>query len=240
LDKHYRLSDEAMESIVNRFELIKAFKLGLRAATAKDKGLSTTGASGQNIADDQSIEEAKKAAQQIDEELGLIKKTNQSNFLSDEDFAGLQGIASKTYKNLAGDTLPYLSDKEVEYLSVRKGNLTAEEYRKIQAHVELTYNIVENIPFTKTLQNIPFYSASHHELLDGSGYPKGLKGEEIPLQSRILAVVDIFDALTASDRPYRRAMPPEKAGQILKADAEAGRLDPDVVNLFVDKKLYEL
>jgi HD-GYP domain-containing protein (c-di-GMP phosphodiesterase class II) len=99
---------------------------------------------------------------------------------------------------------------------------------------------VENIPFTKSLQNIPLFSASHHELLDGSGYPKGLKGEEIPLQSRILAVVDIFDALTAVDRPYRRAMAPEKAGEILKAEAEAGRLDHDVVNLFVDKKLYEI
>jgi HD-GYP domain-containing protein (c-di-GMP phosphodiesterase class II) len=128
----------------------------------------------------------------------------------------------------------------MEYLSVRKGNLTAEEYQRIQTHVELTYNIVENIPFTKSLQNIPFFSASHHELLDGSGYPKGLKGGEIPLQSRILAVVDIFDALTAADRPYRRAMAPEKAGEILKAEAEAGRLDSDVVNLFVDKELYKI
>jgi HD-GYP domain-containing protein (c-di-GMP phosphodiesterase class II) len=221
LDKNNRLSDEAMESIVNRFELIKAFELGFAGDRSGD-------------------EEAEKAAQQIEEELDLIQKTNRSNFLSDEDLATLQSIASKTYKNLAGDTIPYLSDKEMEYLSVRKGNLTAEEYRRIQKHVELTYNIVENIPFTKSLQNIPFFSASHHELLDGSGYPKGLKGEEIPLQSRILAVVDIFDALTAADRPYRRAMAPEKAGEILKSEAEAGRLDIDVVNLFVDKKLFEI
>ena len=242
LDKNNRLSDEAMENIVNRFELIKAFKLGLLRAGSK--GPSMAGASGQDRIHDGSAEttgeEAKRTAEQIDEELALIQKTNRSNFLSDEDLAGLQSIASKTYKNLSGDTIPYLSDKEMEYLSVRKGNLTAEEYRKIQQHVELTYNIVENIPFTKSLQNIPFFSASHHELLDGSGYPKGLKGDEIPLQSRILAVVDIFDALTAADRPYRRAMAPEKAGEILKADAEAGRLDADVVNLFVDRRLYEI
>jgi len=225
LDKNNRLSDEAMESIVNRFELIKVFKLGLFGAGTDDR--SSGG-------------ETEKAAQQIQEELSLIQNANRSNFLSDEDFAALQSIASKTYNNLAGDTIPYLSDKEVEYLSVRKGNLTAEEYRRIQTHVELTYNIVENIPFTKSLRNVPFFSASHHELLDGSGYPKGLKGEEIPLQSRILAVVDIFDALTAADRPYRRAMAPEKAGEILKAEAKAGRLDDDVVNLFVDKKLYEI
>jgi len=239
LDKNNRLSDEAMESIVNRFELIKAFKLGFVGAGTKDP--STTHPSGQEGTDDRSGgEEAEKAVQQIEEELSLVHKANRSNFLSDEDLAALQSIASKTYKNLAGDTIPYLSDKEMEYLSVRKGNLTADEYRKIQTHVELTYNIVENIPFTKSLQNIPFFSASHHELLDGSGYPKGLKGEEIPLQPRILAVVDIFDALTAADRPYRRAMAPEKAGEILKAEAKAGRLDNDVVNLFVDKKLYQI
>jgi HD-GYP domain-containing protein (c-di-GMP phosphodiesterase class II) len=226
LDKNNRLSDEAMESIINRFELIKAFSLGFMEADTK--GSSTTEPSGEE------------AARQIEEELSLIQKANTSNFLSDEDLAALQSVASKTYKNLAGDTIPYLSDKEMEYLSVRKGNLTAEEYRRIQTHVELTYNIVENIPFTKSLQNIPFFSASHHELLDGSGYPKGLKGEEIPIQSRILAVVDIFDALTAADRPYRRAMAPEKAGEILKAEAKAGRLDSDVVNLFVDKELYEI
>jgi HD-GYP domain-containing protein (c-di-GMP phosphodiesterase class II) len=224
LDKNNRLSDEAMESIVNRFELIKAFNLCFK----DDRSHERTG------------EEAERAVRQIEEELSLIQKTNRSNFLSDEDFAGLQNIASKTYENLAGETIPYLSDKEMEYLSVRKGNLTAEEYHKIQTHVELTYDIVENIPFTRSLQNIPFFSASHHELLDGSGYPKGLKGEEIPLQSRILAVVDIFDALTAADRPYRRAMSPQKAGDILKAEAEAGRLDADIVNLFVDKKLYEI
>jgi HD-GYP domain-containing protein (c-di-GMP phosphodiesterase class II) len=234
LDKNNRLSDEAMESIVNRFELIKAVELGLAGPDSK----SLSGQEGPG--EGSSGEEAEKAAQQIEEELRLIQKANQSNFLSDEDLAALQSIASKTYKNLAGDTIPYLSDKEMEYLCVRKGNLTAEEYRKIQTHVEHTYNIVENIPFTKSLQNIPLFSASHHELLDGSGYPKGLKGEEIPLQSRILAVVDIFDALTAVDRPYRRAMAPEKAGEILKAEAKAGRLDHDVVNLFVDRKLYEI
>ncbi|MBW1858808.1 MAG: GAF domain-containing protein [Deltaproteobacteria bacterium] len=242
LDKNNRLSDEAMESIVNRFELIKAFKLCFVGEGTRDR--STTEPSGQGGREERSIdgagEESGKAVQQIQEELNLIQNTNRSNFLSDEDLAALQVIASKTYKNLAGDTIPYLSDKEVEYLSVRKGNLTAEEYRRIQTHVELTYNIVENIPFTKSLQNVPFFSASHHELLDGSGYPKGLKGEEIPLQSRILAVVDIFDALTAADRPYRRAMASEKASEILKAEAEAGRLDDDVVNLFVDQKLYEI
>ena len=90
------------------------------------------------------------------------------------------------------------------------------------------------------MKNVPLFSASHHELLDGTGYPRGLKGEEIPVQARILAAVDVFDALTAADRPYRRAISPEKSGEILKAEAEAGRLDKDIVNLFLDKELYKI
>ena len=87
------------------------------------------------------------------------------------------------------------------------------------------------------LQNFCF---RNHELLDGSGYPRGLKGDDIPLQARILAVVDIFDALTAADRPYRRAIPAEKAGEILKAEAKGGRLDTHIVDLFLEKRLYEI
>lgn len=244
LDKNNRLTDEAMESIVNRFELIKALKLNLidRGTGNRDPSSGETSVLERedDPSNDRTGQEVGKIAQQLEDELSLIKKANQSNFLSDEDFATLQSIASKTYENLSGNTIPYLSEKELEYLSVRKGNLTAEEYKRIQTHVELTYSIVKNIPFTKTLKNVPLFSASHHELLDGSGYPSGLKGDDIPLQSRILAAVDIFDALTAADRPYRRATPTEKAGEILKAEAEAGRLDKDVVNLFVDKKLYEI
>jgi HD-GYP domain-containing protein (c-di-GMP phosphodiesterase class II) len=244
LDKNNRLSDDTMESIVSRFELIKALALNRiyrDGGAERDPGQEASGAEGRNDPSNDAVtQEITNLEQEMEEELGLIQKVNRSNFLSDEDFAALQNIACKTFKNLAGDTIPYLSTKEMEFLSVRKGNLTAEEYKRIQTHVELTYNIVKNIPFTKPLKNVPFFSASHHELLDGSGYPRGLQGDDIPLQSRILAVVDIFDALTAADRPYRRAMPREKAGEILKAEAKAGRLDTDVVNLFVDKRLYEI
>ncbi|UCD86466.1 MAG: GAF domain-containing protein [Desulfobacterales bacterium] len=244
LDKNNRLTGEAMESIVNRFELIKAIHLNRmyrEGASVEDSNPKASASEGKDDSlNDPRSEEIRKLEGQLEEELSLIQKTNRSSILSDEDLSALQNIASKTYEDLSGDTIPYLSQKELEYLSVRKGNLTAEEYKRIQTHVELTYNIVKNIPFTRSLKGVPLFSASHHELLDGSGYPKGLKGDEIPLQSRILAVVDIFDALTAADRPYRRAMPPEKAGGILQEEANAGRLDTDIVNLFLDKKLYEI
>ena len=183
--------------------------------------------------------EAEDAEQELERELRFISKVNRSPSLSDEHLKTLEEIASKTYEDRHGHARPYLTDKEVECLSVKQGNLTDEEYKRIQTHVEHTFNIVKNIPFTKTLKNVPFFSASHHEFLDGTGYPRGLTSEELPLQARILAVADIFDALTAVDRPYRSAMPPSKACQALKAHAKAGRLDRDVVNLFIEKALYE-
>ena len=239
LDKKNRLSDEAMEAIVNRFELIKALKLN-RIHQAGHAGNISSPEGGKDGPDDSISEEINKVEQEIEADLSFIQRVNRSNFLSDEDLATLEVIASKTYENLSGNMTPCISEKEFKHLSVRKGNLTAEEYEKIQTHVEFTHNIVKNIPFTRTLKNVPFFSATHHELLDGTGYPRGLKGDEIPLQSRILSVVDVFDALTAADRPYRRAISPEKGGEILKAEAEAGRLDKNIVNLFLDKELYKL
>jgi HD-GYP domain-containing protein (c-di-GMP phosphodiesterase class II) len=233
LDKENRLSHEAIETIATRFALIEALRI---------TPICQHGSIGnENERESNSVRElVKNVKREIDLDLNLIRKVNRATFLSEEDLATLRIIASKTYKDLEGNVRRYLTDQEMESLSVRKGNLTGEEYKRIQTHVEVTYNIVRNIPFTKTLRNVPFFSASHHELLDGTGYPRGLKGDDIPVQSRILAAVDIFDALTAADRPYRRAINPEKGGEILRAEAKAGRLDKDIVNLFLDKELYNI
>jgi HD-GYP domain-containing protein (c-di-GMP phosphodiesterase class II) len=122
---------------------------------------------------------------------------------------------------------------------VREGNLTSEEYEEIRGHVLHTLNIINKIPFAKDLERIPLIAAAHHEKLDGSGYPLGLKAPEIMIQARILGLADVFDALTATDRPYRGAMPIEEALRILTREAETGKLDRDLVELFVTKKLYD-
>lgn len=244
LDKNNRLSNEAIETIVNRLELIKVLKLNRIYQDRHARDVSTKGGSAvedkKDRSDDRISQEITKVEQEIEGDLDFVQTVNRSSFLSEEDLSTLQAIASKTYEDLHGNVRPYLSAQETEPLSVRKGNLTAKEYKRIQTHVELTYNIVKNIPFTKDLKNVPLFSATHHELLNGSGYPRGLKGEEIPIQARILAVVDVFDALTAADRPYRRAISPEKAGEILRAEAKDGRFDKDIVNLFLDKELYKI
>jgi HD-GYP domain-containing protein (c-di-GMP phosphodiesterase class II) len=231
LDKENRLSHEAMETIATRFALTKTLSVTRIWQNTPTGNENEPGS-------DSAREQVNKVVREIEQDFNFIKKLNQSTFLSEEDLATLKVIGSKTYKDLEGNVRPYLTDQEMESLSVRKGNLTDKEYKRIKTHVELTYNIVKNIPFTGTLKNVPFFSASHHELLDGTGYPRGLKGDEIPVQARILAAVDVFDALTAVDRPYRRAISPEKGGEILKAEAKAGRLDKDIVNLFLDKELY--
>jgi HD-GYP domain-containing protein (c-di-GMP phosphodiesterase class II) len=231
LDKENKLSAEAMGAIATRFDLIKSLTVNRvlqhrSSQSKKDPWRNTAGKKVEN------------AEQEINGELNFITKVNRSPSLSDEDLKTLKEIASKTYEDLHGTARPYLTDTELECLSIKQGNLTDEEYKKIQTHVEHTYNIVKNIPFTQTLKNVPFFSASHHEFLDGTGYPRGLTSDELPLQARILAVADIFDALTAVDRPYRSAISPSKACQVLKAHAKAGRLDQDIVNLFTEKALY--
>ena len=172
---------------------------------------------------------------EIDEDLAFIQRINTPGFMPDEDVARLVAIAAKTYPVSEGETASYLDDFEYQNLSVRKGNLTTEEYREIQSHVVHTHNIVEKIPFTKELSRIPDFAAAHHEMLNGTGYPGGLTGNDIPVQARILSVVDVFDALVARDRPYKKAMPVDRALAILQDEAKNGRLDPDLVDLFINE-----
>lgn len=173
----------------------------------------------------------------IESDLALIHKINNPGWIDDGEMTSLERIASGTYLDDAGEPRPYLDDFEYENLSVRKGNLTNIEYQEIQSHVAHTENIVAKIPFTPELSRIPEFASAHHEMLNGSGYPKHLTGTEIPLQARILAVADIFDALVARDRPYKKAIPVDRALSILRDEASVGRLDPELVELFIMEKI---
>ncbi|MFP4477717.1 MAG: HD domain-containing phosphohydrolase [Desulfatibacillaceae bacterium] len=220
LDKRWRLPVGHEEVISARFSMAMAMET-LRAG--RDRGEA----------------EAEARRQWLKEAGERVQKINVSSFLPDEDLEFLGELAQTTYTDLDGNEKPLLTDIEMGYLTVRKGNLTSEEYRTMQSHVEHTLNIVQNIPFTGHLESVPFIASAHHEMLNGSGYPRKLMAEDIPLEARILAMVDIFDALTAMDRPYRRAISPEKACGILQAEVDSGRLDPDVVQLFVERRVYD-
>ena len=135
---------------------------------------------------------------------------------------------------------PFLSSAEVEALSIPKGSLTADEKVRIDEHVQKTYEFLVKIPWTGELQSIPEIAWAHHEKLDGSGYPRGLKAADIPVQSRMMAISDIYDALAAQDRPYKKAVPPERALDILRSDVRNGWLDGDLLRVFIEAKVYNL
>lgn len=236
LDKQNKLNKDHFEAIVNRFEAIRAYEV----IEAERKKVELAKAGKLDEATEHELEkELEKTLAELKSALEFLARINVPGRFTDEDRVRLKAIAERRYCDLDGEPHYYLTAFEYENLSVPRGNLTLAEYREIQSHVEKTLDILQNIPFTRDLQNIPRYAAAHHEMLDGSGYPRGLKGDEIPLCGRIMAVCDIFDALTASDRPYKKAMSIEKSLAILQEEADRGRLDKDLVELFIRKKLYE-
>ena len=144
-------------------------------------------------------------------------------------------------EDLKGTDIPILEDKEMTNLKIKRGSLNDEERRIIQSHVEHTYTFVSKIPWPDEYRNIPDIARKHHEKLDGTGYPLGINDvEKLPIASRIMAIADIFDALSATDRPYKRAVPREKIFSILREEAEAGKLDHDLVELFIESRAWDL
>lgn len=239
LEKMTKLNADKMEAVGNRFHTIRE-KIINKALKKKLEVLKRDG----NLSDISPYlsaidEELNSALMELDDEIKFLDNINKPGFMKDEDLEKLRKIAGKKFLNSTGTEEPYLTEFEFTNLSVRKGNLTDEEYKNIQSHVVHTYNILQNIPFTKNLKNVPKIAATHHEMLNGSGYPYGLKDNQIPMQARIIGMVDIFDALTAADRPYKAAVPLDKALQILQFEAKDNRLDKRIVDLFIEKKLYE-
>jgi HD-GYP domain-containing protein (c-di-GMP phosphodiesterase class II) len=133
--------------------------------------------------------------------------------------------------NHSGEILTLLDDNHAEALLVKFGNLTSKEREIMESHAKMTYDILSNIPWPDELGDIPSIAANHHERLDGSGYYKGLKGDDIHCSSKILAVLDVYEALTSSDRPYRSPLSSEKAFEILKQEAYQGKLDIRIIEI---------
>jgi len=150
----------------------------------------------------------------------------------------LEEIARVVVPTPAGTDQALLTPREVYRLSIRRGSLDDEERREIESHAAKSYEFLRQIAWTKELRRVPEFAYAHHEKLDGSGYPRGLRGDEIPLQVRIITVADIYDALVASDRPYKPAVPPAEALAILEEEARDGRLDADLVRVFRDAGVW--
>ncbi len=220
-----------------RFQLIRK-TIEAEAAQAAFEALRREGGAAPGQLDE--IERQRtEALAEVDRYLAAIREANIPRVL-EEDAAGvLVDIARRTFLDPAGDEHPFLTEKELHFLSIRRGNLDPHERAQIESHVVHSYDFLTNIPWTPELCRIAEIVRGHHEKLNGKGYPDGATAESLPLETKIMTVCDIFDALTASDRPYKKAMPTEKALQILRWEAEEGALDPDIVDLFVESKVYE-
>lgn len=175
----------------------------------------------------------------LDDALRFIVKANEPTVLEQGGFERLKDIASLAFKTPRGEKVNYLQSDELKALSVSRGSLTREEFAEIQSHVTHTYEFLRKIPWGKKLANVPQIAAKHHEKLDGTGYPTSAEAEEIPLQTRMMTISDIFDALTAADRPYKRAVPVDRALDILETEVKAGKIDAPLFQLFCESKVFE-
>ncbi len=173
---------------------------------------------------------------ELNEITRLIAELNEPAMLAENPEAIIQRIRSTPLPKVSGvdgEEIPILTEEEAFNLRTPRGSLNPEERKEIERHVVRSYEFVKRIPWPPEYAAIPEIVKAHHEQLDGSGYPDGLRGDAIPFQARMLAVVDVYDALTASDRPYKKAATPEKAAAILRGDAEKGKLDAEIVEILV-------
>jgi HD-GYP domain-containing protein (c-di-GMP phosphodiesterase class II) len=176
---------------------------------------------------------------EVDEILQMIALANEPTILEEEGFRALMDLTRRTYGDIDGNLQPFISPGELAALSIRKGSLSERERREIESHVTHTFRFLSEIPWTGEYSHIPEIAYAHHEKLDGSGYPRRLAAPEIPIQSRMMTISDIFDALVAWDRPYKKSVSVERALDILHEEAGDGKLDTDLLDVFIEARVFE-
>ncbi len=174
----------------------------------------------------------------LGEFLQIILRWNEPNVSAQALPQELDRVAGYNFPGENGEAVSLLQPFEFAQLTLAKGNLDSDERVQIESHVSHTFAFLTLIPWTKNLARLPEIAYAHHEKLDGSGYPRGLRTEQIPVQSKIMTIADIYDALTARDRPYKPALPVEKALDILQQEADAGKVDGNLLRVFVESKAY--
>jgi HD-GYP domain-containing protein (c-di-GMP phosphodiesterase class II) len=177
---------------------------------------------------------------EMDEFMAFVLECNKPTVLPEGNFAKLQDVAARQFLAWDGSERALLTPDETRLLQIPKGSLDESERREIESHVVHTFNFLVQIPWTKEMRGIPEIARAHHEKLNGSGYPFKLKAEEIPVQSRMMTISDIYDALSASDRPYKRALPPEKALSIIGSEVKSELLDEALYQVFLEGKIWTI
>lgn len=235
--KANKLSGDRLEILRYRFELQR--ERLRRRAMEKELHLLHHDAIDIDVARRRVHRDLEKQISRLDDYWNWVVRANKPNLLEDGDFRHLIEIREERFLDLDGTISGLIDDNDLLALSVRRGSLTPTERREIQSHVQHTREFLAVLPWPTELSGIPAIAGAHHERLDGSGYPDGLIGEQIPLAARVMAVCDIFDALTAMDRPYKSSISASQAASILQDEARRGLIDQDIVDIFLAARLHE-
>ncbi|MFQ6110609.1 MAG: HD-GYP domain-containing protein [Nitrospinota bacterium] len=238
LVKGKKLYPLELELVNSRFDFIRR-SLELEFAQRKLQQILLLGEEGAEEALAQLELEFKARQEEVERFRQLVIEANEPTILAQEHFREVLRIARQTYRDLEGQEQPFLTENEVFNLSIPMGTLNIHERHEIESHVIHTFHFLSKIPWTTDLAQIPIIAYGHHEKVNGTGYPRGITGPEIPLQTKMMTVADIFDALTASDHPYKRAVSVEHALDILKMEVKEEQLDGDLVGLFIEEKIYQ-
>jgi hypothetical protein len=224
-----------LESILDRVDLIESrFELIKRDAIIN--ALYRQGAKPSLLAQDETLQQL---LQTLDEERKIVHHCNKGREnLSPEKEAHIKQIAKRSWQDASGSPMPLITEEELDNLTIHRGTLSFDDRQIINHHVEVTIKLLNSLPYPKSLRQVPLIAGCHHEKVDGSGYPQGLTKDEMPLQARILAIADIFEALTSPDRPYKKAMSLSTALQILGQMKLDGHIDPDLFDVFMESKIY--
>jgi HD-GYP domain-containing protein (c-di-GMP phosphodiesterase class II) len=238
LVKAKKLLPGELEQIRQRIELIKR-GVELRYAGKKIEHLLDKGR--ERYPEQAAAFDAELAAYlaELDESLARIAAANEPTVLPRDVAAELERLALRMFDDHRGHRRAVITPDEAAILAIPRGSLTEAEFKEIQSHVRHTFEFLSQIHWTKELRRVPEIARSHHEKLDGTGYPLGLRSDEIPVQSRMMTIADIYDALTAGDRPYKKSISTDAALDILRHEQRAGHVDGLLLTLFVEAKIYE-
>ncbi|TGL56622.1 GAF domain-containing protein [Leptospira ognonensis] len=238
LVKAKKLEDHELDLIRWRFHFIIK-DVEAKLAQKKIEYLKRHGSAGYSQFE-QSIQlEYELEKQKMEEMVRVIHQSNEPSILEEGNSNFLEEISKLSYITTEGGQISLLQPREFGFLSIRKGSLDFEERREIESHVEHTFQFLSKIPWTKELKMVPSIAHGHHEKLNGGGYPRGLTAVEIPIQAKMMAIADIFDALTDKDRPYKKAVPLDRAFDILKMEVRDQHIDGDLLDIFIESKVYE-
>ena len=238
LVKAEKLYPYEVDALRNRFDLVRS---RLETDSYKRR-LELVARAGAGMVADALVAEAEtfaRSTHELDEMFEFIMACNRPTVLPRGGFERLEEIRARAFPDGRGGVLPLISETEARALSIPKGSLSESERKEIESHVTWTYRFLSQIPWTRTLKSVPAIAYAHHEKLDGRGYPRQIGAAEISVQSRMITISDIFDALTASDRPYKKALGPDAALDILKREAEVGQLDRELFDVFLGARVWE-